>query len=461
MNRTLLPPFALSIAALTSTALFGCADTAARIVERETRLYGESDRWSDESARRRRRTLEAPSSGGTPRDGELESYLRFGLENHAGLRAAFDRWIAALERVPQVTSLPDPRLSFSHFIERVETRTGPQRSRLRLAQTFPWFGKLELRGEVADRHAESMWSRVEATRLAVRRDIVVAFYEYGYLAHAIRIADENLELLRQLEPVVQRKVQTGGDQADLVRLQVEIGKLENDLDSLRARSPALAARLDAVLNRTGDGPLPIPEVEGADVVSLAFSDLQRRMLEANPELHALRQAVLREGKRVELARLEGFPDITIGFDFLETGSAVIDNQRGDGDDPFGIGISLNLPIWRQRYTAAEREARSARHAAEGDVTQRENALHAALALALFEEDDSSRQISLYRDTLLPRARQALDVTQSSYEAGSATLTDFIDSQRQLLSFERSYWRAVTRYEQRIADIEALVGGPVR
>ena len=79
-------------------------------------------------------------------------------------------------------------------------------------------------------------------------------------------------------------------------------------------------------------------------------------------------------------------------------------------------------------------------------------------MTLYTYDDAARQITLYRDTLIPRAQQALEVTQISYESGKSKLLDVIDIQRELLFFEKSYWRALSNYQQQSAALEALCGG---
>ena len=76
----------------------------------------------------------------------LQDYLAYAAMNNAGLEAAFNRWRTAIERVPQVESLPDPRFTYRFYIKEVETRLGPMEQGAGLSQTFPWFGKLDLRG---------------------------------------------------------------------------------------------------------------------------------------------------------------------------------------------------------------------------------------------------------------------------------------------------------------------------
>jgi outer membrane protein TolC len=438
--------------------LASCASDLDRplVAERTRQLYRDSDRWTGSAALSRREVLPKLDE-----DSDLETYLRFGLLNNPGLRAAFDRWRATLERIPQVTSLPDPTFSYSHFVEAVQTRTGPQRNRFGLSQAFPWFGKLRLRGEVAAMAAESEWFRVEARRLGLLREIKRTYFEYGYLAKAVRISEDNLQLLRRQEPVAQRKVAVGGRQDDLVRLQVEIGKVENHLESLRKRRPALSARLSAALNRHGSDLLPWPTLVEPAIKQLVVAELDSRVRQDNPELAALRQEILRAEQQRSLADLERYPDFSVGLTYLETGGALNPATPGSGDDPIGLNLGFNLPIWGGRYSAASREALRMEESVGNLLRDRINTLGADLRLVYFNLDDGARQLALFRDTLLPRAQQAFTVTETAYRGGTATLLEVIDSQRILLAFENSYWRGVSNYEQSLADLEAICGGEIR
>jgi outer membrane protein TolC len=129
----------------------------------------------------------------------LNDYLAYAALNNPGLEAAFNRWKAALERVPQVKSLPDPRFTYRYFIREVETRVGPQEQGLGLSQMFPWFGKLELRGSVAAEAAEAAKQQYENEKLKLFFEVKDAFYEYYYLGRAIDVVKENFELVEYLE----------------------------------------------------------------------------------------------------------------------------------------------------------------------------------------------------------------------------------------------------------------------
>jgi outer membrane protein TolC len=129
-----------------------------------------------------------------------------------------------------------------------------------------------------------------------------------------------------------------------------------------------------------------------------------------------------------------------------------------GQDPWGFTVGFNIPIWRQKYRARVREALAREDAAEGNLRQARFDLLSQLEYSVYELDDATRQTGLYKETLIPRGQQALEVTEVSYESGNATFSDLIDAQRELLAFERAYWRFVATRLQRIADLEMYCGG---
>ena len=116
----------------------------------------------------------------------------------------FSRWEAAVEKIPQAVSMPDPMLSYTHVIEEVETRVGPQKYKVGFSQKFPLFGKLALRGDVAAQKANAEGQRFLSAKLKLFYRVKHANYEYYYLGRAIAVSEENVKLLTSLENVVRR-----------------------------------------------------------------------------------------------------------------------------------------------------------------------------------------------------------------------------------------------------------------
>jgi outer membrane protein TolC len=401
-----------------------------------------------------------PAGDGAP---TLEACTRFALEHSTRLRSAFEEWAAASQAATLAGALPEPRLSYMEFVEEPQTRTGPQRRRFGLTQAFPWPGQRGQAAEVERLAAEARWRRVEAVRLEVAREVALAFHDYAFLGREQRINAELLALLRGLEPGVQGRVRSGADQRDLLRLQVEIGRLEDDAQHLARRRPALSARLaDAMSLAPTEGgaeALPAPELE--EPAAPEPVDVERALAQAfehSPRLGALALEIEAARAADELAGYARRPSLGLALDYLDTGRAEMPVE-GSGDDPWAVGLSMSLPVWTSRYAAAERQARHRLRAARLRADTAESALRAELEHEAFALDDAARRIGLYRDSLLPRAAETMRLSTSAYTTGGATLLDLIDAERVLLELELSFWRACKEYHQAEARLRALVGEP--
>jgi cobalt-zinc-cadmium efflux system outer membrane protein len=384
------------------------------------------------------------------RDPVLADYLGYAALNNPGLEAAFNRWEAAVERVPQAVSMPDPMLSYTHFIEEVETRVGSQEFKVGLSQKFPLFGKLSLRGDVAAQAASAEGQRFQAAKLKLFYRVKHAYYEYYYLGRAIAVTEENVKLLASLENVVRNKYAAASvPHSAVMRIQIEQAKLEDRLKALRELRAPLTARLNAALGRAGDDVLPWPKRISEGKISLTDDQLLARLREANPELKALDFQTAGGKGAEDLARKERYPNVAIGLSYIETD----DTSR----DPITATVSVNLPIWRGSYLAKEREARARREASVKRRADRERVLVSDLKMAAYRFRDAERKIALYGETLVPKAEQSLKVTRQSFEGGKADVLDLVDAERTLLEFGLSYERARADRAQSLAEIEMLVG----
>ena len=388
----------------------------------------------------------------------LDSYLAYAALNNPSLEATFNRWKAALERIPQVRSLPDPRFTYRYFIENVETRAGPQKQRFGLSQTFPWFGKLELRAGLALEEARKAQAQYDAQKLKLFYQVTQTYYEYYYLAQSIAVVGENRELVKYLERVARTRFKTAvAGHPDVIRAQVELGKLDDRLRSLEDLRGSIVARLNATLGRQTNASLPWPMQVSYAPIQLDEAKLFAALPQSNPELRSLRHQIAREHQSIRLAKKDYYPDVTLGVDYIDTGDAISPNVPDSGQDAVAAGFSINVPIWHEKYRARVREGRARFGAATKARVDRENILQAELKTTLYHFNDAERKISLYRDTLVPKARQSIKATEAAFRAGISTFTDLIDAERLLLEFQLEFERALAGRQTRLSELEMLVG----
>ena len=388
----------------------------------------------------------------------LSDYLRYAALNNAGLKAAFEQWKAATEQVPQAKSLPDPKFTYGYFISEVETRAGPQRQKFEIMQTFPWFGVIEARTDQAAAQAKAAHKRYEAKKLELFEQVKYAFYEYSYLAEAIGITKQNLELVIHFEEIARSRYTTAiTSHPDIIRAQIELAVLEDRLKSLKELRPAITVKLNSILNRPASSDLPWPESPEYQPISISFPQLYAIITKNNPQLQALDYDIEAARNKEKLAQKKSYPNIGIGVGYIDTAHALASGAADSGKDPVIAMISLTLPIWSDNYKAAQRQAKAQLARSAHEKTQMENTLAGQAQQLLYEFEDSKRKIKLYRDVIVPKAEEMLVASESAYQAGTIDFLSLIDAQRMLLKYQLHYERVMAENAQKLAKIEMLAG----
>lgn len=395
-----------------------------------------------------------------PENPSLSDYLAYAALHNPGMQAAFDAWKAALWKIPQVRSLPDPMFTYTYLVQGVETRLDTKGQRFTLAQTFPWLSRLELQEDAAFQEAQAKRALYEAAKWDLFERVKKAYYEYAYLRQAVAVTEENIGLLRNLERVFQTQYAASlAPYGALVSIQTELGRLEDRLNTLRDLRRPASEELNAALNRPEKGLLPWPPPARVTTAAPSDEEAQAWLLAGNPELRALSHLVDKEQAGEKLAQKNYFPDVTVSLELeVEDTEDAMNGAAADGDtNTLGVGVSVNVPIWWPKYKAGVQEARHGRRAAAETLKERRNALSARLSMTLYKLRDAQRRIDLYQNGLIPKARQALQVSLQDFEAGLGGYLEVIDAQRMLLEFQLALERAEADKAQGLAEVEGLVG----
>lgn len=400
-------------------------------------------------------------------DPRIQAFILETLDGNPQLREALARYRAAIQRIPQVTALPDPMLTFTEFVRSPETRVGPQTSSLTLSQRFPWFGKLDLEGKAATRQASAVFEQYQALERRLAFQVKDAFYDLAYVDRALGITAEEQLLLEHYEQLAQTRYATGGGlQQAVIKVQAEITKILNRLELLRQQRESAQARLNTLRNRPPEE--PIEPVRLLDLVSpepgmtLDLDTLYRLAEDNRPELRAVLDEIEKSQLSVERARKDYWPDLTLSagmvrVDGRQDPAGILAPPPGNGKNVFNFAIGINIPIRRDRYRAAELAA------AEGVVAGRDR-YQDVLNEMKFEIRDQVnrietivRQLNLYRQLLVPQAESAMASTESAYETGQVGALDLLDSERALLDIRLALARLEADHLKAQARLELALG----
>lgn len=385
---------------------------------------------------------EAPALGPTLTASTLVDRV---LAQNAGLTAAEAAAEAAAYRIEPAGSLDDPVLSFG---------AAPRSSEYNVdfSQRLPWPGTLSAR-EAAARHAASAVDRsVDAERLALTAAAKQAYAEWYFVARGLEIHGEVEALLEDLIATAQARYAAGsGLRQDVLQAEVESAELETEALRLRRQRSAARARINALLNRAPDA--PVPPAAGIEVARPALDAraLERLALERHPELERLDAEIAAASSRVTVARKKFFPDFQVraGYNAL----------WNDSEKRPMLGVSINVPLDRGRRQAELDRAQAEARRAESTRSDERARLLADIARARAEVVELVESVAVHADELLPLAEDYLSAAITDYQSGTGAFLNVVTAEQRLLRTRLNLERARADYVRRLAELERLTGGP--
>ncbi len=405
----------------------------------------------------------------------LDDYLVEAAENNPEVKAYFNEYMSALEKIPQAGALPDPQLAFGFFIKPMELPMGDQRAEISLMQMFPWFGTTGARSDEASQMALARYEAFRDAKNRLFREVKTAWYDLYELEKEIEIVEENIGLLRKLEEItltrfgasssglqpvsgssMRMPANTGGMQTgmpDVLRVKMEINETENMLENLKELRQPYRARFNGHLNRPLEEEVALPDT--VVVSDKPFkAGINESILNNNPAVRMQDEKVSVYELRRRTAVLEGRPSFGIGLNYMVFSSSSANNASMNGGNMLMPMVTVTIPVFRQKYRAMEREAALMRESAAYRKENMINELSVEVAAARRELSDAERRLKLYSDQS-ELAEKTLNIMITSYSTGKEDFGEVLRVSRQLLDFRLGLLRSAADHERVIAKLEML------
>jgi outer membrane protein TolC len=386
----------------------------------------------------------------------VESLLAIAREGSLDVRAVRLEAEAARERIGPAGALPDPFLRVE--LENI-TRNGTQGATLSpsqvgdtkylLAQPLPFWGKRDLKREIAAAEAYQAGGRVADAWADVAGRIKSLYAQYWLTSKSLRLTRENIELSRRLEQIAQARY-AGGlvPQQDAIRAQVERSAMDSELVGMESEQHHLMAFLNAALARPANAPLAEPEVLRPLPARIDPAALNERLLANNPQLAIEDARVAGAEKSRDLAYRNRFPDFIVG---------VQPTQVGDRIDAWTLMLELNVPLQQGSRRSQERESERMLEAATARREALGHRLNGDLSAAVSNLEAARTTDLITRTRQLPQAELTFRSALAGYETGKVDFATLLDAQRQIRNAKLALLRAQASQQLRLAEIERLLG----
>lgn len=405
--------------------------------------------------------LGTPDGGPLAPDAGLGDYVSLALRRNPAIRKSVRDLQVLGYRVPQVTSLDDPMVNLIPPTgDMTETAAGMMQGGGSVTQKIPFPGKLDARGRVAEQAVRMAFYALADVRIRTVAEVQRAYYAYYLAEVSIAVSRQSERLLRQIREVAAARYRAGAaTQQDVLRAEVQLYALTNEVITFEQRRATARARLNALMDRPVAAALPGPAPFDLAAVEWRLPAALDQALESNPRLAGLRERIGRDLEVIKLARLSYYPDLSLGFGYTGIASSGI-SPVATGDDTWNLALGFNLPIWWQRLRAHVLESNAQALASVEEYAEVRNMVSFEVQDALVKIDTEYRQAVLLRDLIVPRAWQTVEVSTSAYRAGDLEFTALIDNWRAWLDFSLRYHAALAQLEQRFADLQQLLGAQV-
>lgn len=388
----------------------------------------------------------------------LNYLIQEAAQNNPAIQAAEKRYLAFLNIPSQVSTLPDPMLSYTRWIENVETRVGPQENVFMLTQRIPFPGKLGLKGEIANQDAEAAQYHLSAVRRDVIFKVKTTYFNLYKVDRSKQILDQYLDLLRDFAQVATTRYSTGqGIQAQVLKAHVEISNIivkQLNFDKMRT---GVVTRMNALLDQPVNAPIGLVVVIDSCRIQLNENQLLQRALAQRQELLANQSMIRKAEFAKRLAKKNYYPDFNIQATYI-TIPKVNNSFSDSGKDPFGILVGINLPIWLGGRKAGVNQAEENILAQNLSYENLMNHVQAEVADLIFQIKTLAEILDLYEQGLLTQAESSLQSAIAAYQTGKLDFLNLLDAERMLLQLRLAYTNEQANYCKQVAALERAVGG---
>ena len=384
--------------------------------------------------------------------GEVTSIV---LANNPAIQQALRKWGAAKARVTQEGAWDDLRISGSSRAARfVDVAPNAFTDQLvSVEQIIPLTGKNLLRARVAAADAVAAFEQARREQLDVLAKTRASYFRLLNANAQLELNRKNLTSLRQIAEVSRSRYEVGkANAAEPLAGEVEASKLlESEQDILRNIS-AEQSQLNVLMNRDAFAPLGQPEETKIRSTVPSMEQARALALANRPEIKIAQAKIDMEKSRLDLSHRNWIPDPAIKVEAQRY------NDSRQAASELDAGVSFTVPwVNPGKYSAAVREAKENLAAAEHGLDQTNAESLGLLRNALEKVHTAKHHVELFRDKLVPQARQAFEANQFAYETGKASFLEWITAQRNLRDLEAMGQQHVADYYAALADLEAVVG----
>jgi cobalt-zinc-cadmium efflux system outer membrane protein len=383
---------------------------------------------------------------------ERTAFVREVLRKNPNIESARNSVRAAVAHVRTTGTFEDPMLELGLAplsIGAARARVGYEVS---VSQKLPWFGKRALEQATASAEAAAAKADYEAVRRELALGAVALYEQYFVETRSLAINAQHIALVEELEAATVAQFGVGRASAEAaLEAETELTHLEHDALSLAAERAVTLARMNELLRRAPELPLPPPvaDLPLPRVMDASDAALEVEAVEHRPDIAAAKERARAERARAERAERDAYPDVTLSTSY--------DSMWDMPEHRWTVGLGFNLPFQSGRRAATADEARATGARFESEASQLSDSARTQVYVSRERLRESSHVLALFERRLLPVARRRIEAARTGFSTSATSLGAVLDAERNLRRVELDYQAARAEYGVRRAELDRALG----
>ena len=379
--------------------------------------------------------------------------------NNPQISAANHEAQAARQISPQNATLPDPKFTYQQLsVGSPKPFAGYSNSDFAYigagaSQELPYPGKLRLRGQVADRDADTRQVEAEVIGTGIADAVKADYLQLAYLRQTLGILHQNEAVLDRLILDATAHYQVGqGMQQDVLEAQVNRTRMVREITMHHQQMGQIQAHLKGLLNRDQQSPDISTEELTETPLQAASNELLSLVKKNNPQIQVDASAIQKQDAQVASAKRESKPDFELGYMYQNTDRKYRDYYMLTFDVRFPRKKRVNAEI-----AEAQEKLIASQQTLESHLAHQLSQVQELYVQASSDEE----QLKEYRDGLMPQSDATYRAALSAYASNKDQFTHVLSYFTDLLNLKLEYAQTLLEHETALAHLESLTGARLR
>lgn len=378
----------------------------------------------------------------------LGSLIEEALSRNPDVVAARETALAAEQRPAQARSRPDPMLSTLYTNDGWSPSLGTEDMTtlgFMASQELSLWGKRGLRGDIATREAGQAGYQAERVRRGLTAAVKRAYYGLVLSRHLLELVHDQEDILRQIEGVARARYTVGqGAQQDVLRVQVEVSRIEGLRTEQEGEAEIRLAELNRLLARPGEAPLETTTRLALRPLRVGRDQLLEWAGTASPEVKGATLGTERAALATSLAKKEYKPDFNVQAGYM---------NRGGLDPMWQAGVGVTIPVHRKRLAAGVAEAEAQVRAVQSASDSLKLQVRFRTQERLAQLKTAEKLATLYDQGIVPQDRMSVEAALANYQTGKVPFIAVLEALMTLYNDRATHLRLLANHELTLASLE--------